>query len=277
MRQRGPGEEERALGAEQPGLERRHRPRGVAEAHHHAARAEAVQRALERVLADRIVDHRQAFALGDLAHPVGEVLLGIDDRVIAAVGAGEPRLGAAADGPDHRRAQMLGPLAEDQPDPAGRGVDQNGVSLPDPVGLADQIAHGHALEHHRGRGLVRNVARDLDDPLGRDQPFLGIGAERRGRVGHPVARLETGHAAAERLDHARPLHAERQRKGQRVEPAAVVDVDIVEADGGMADADLALAGVADLDLPPLHGGCGARLVDLDCARHLTVSLIRDWP
>ena len=50
---------------------RRHRigiARGFAEGRHHAAPAQAFQRSLECRLADRIVDHGNAFAAGDLAH-----------------------------------------------------------------------------------------------------------------------------------------------------------------------------------------------------------------
>ncbi len=71
---------------------RRHRigiARGFAERRHHAAPAQAFQRALEGRLADRIVDHRHAFAAGDLAHARGKILARVDDRMVAAVGAGD--------------------------------------------------------------------------------------------------------------------------------------------------------------------------------------------
>ena len=42
---------------------------------------------------------------------------------------GELGLGVAADRADHRRAEMLCPLAEDEADAARRGVDQDGVAL----------------------------------------------------------------------------------------------------------------------------------------------------
>ena len=275
MRQRRSREIERALGRKRPGLERRNRSRGVAEAHHQAARAEAIQRSLECFLAHRVVDHRQSLALGDPAHPVGEVLLGIDDRMVAAMVAGQFRFLPAADGADDGRAQMLGPLAKDQPDPAGGGVDQDGISFLDPVGLAQEVADSHTLEHHRRRGLVRDAGRNLHHPVGRDQAFLRIGAKRRGRIGHPVADLEVGHIAAQRLDDARPLHAESERQRQLVEAGPVIDIDIVEPDGGVADAHLALPGAADFDLPPLHRRSGARLVDLDGVGHRSVSPILD--
>jgi hypothetical protein len=61
-----------------------------------------------------------------------------------------------------------------------------------------------------------------------------------------------GDALANRLDHARAFHAQGHRQGQRVDTAALVDVDEVQAAGVMADADLAGAGLADLRLDKLH-------------------------
>jgi hypothetical protein len=70
--------------------------------------------------------------------------------MVAAVGARQRGLFLRTDGADHRCAQMLQPLAGDQPDPAGGGMEQDGLAGLHPEGAADQIMHGHALQHHAG-------------------------------------------------------------------------------------------------------------------------------
>src|ERR1700733_12641252 len=51
--------------------ERRRRPRGIAEAHQHAARPQAVERCKQRVLADTIINDVDALAAVELTHPGG--------------------------------------------------------------------------------------------------------------------------------------------------------------------------------------------------------------
>src|SRR3546814_11013734 len=58
---------------------------GGAEQHHRAARPEAVERALEGILADRVIDHRHALAVGQLLHAGDEVLAAVVDGVVAAM------------------------------------------------------------------------------------------------------------------------------------------------------------------------------------------------
>ena len=85
------------------------------------------------------------------------------------------------------------------------------------------------------------------------QPALGIGADRRGGVGHPLPDREVGHARADRLDHAGALEARREgQRGRRVQPGAEVDVDEVQSDSRLPYAHLARAGRADLDLLIAH-------------------------
>src|SRR3546814_15076108 len=63
-----------------------------AEQHHEAAGAAAVQRRIERVPADAVIDDGNALAAGDLPHPRGDVLGPIEDGMVAAVPARERRL-----------------------------------------------------------------------------------------------------------------------------------------------------------------------------------------
>ena len=78
----------------------------------------------------------ESYTTGTPAPPVisrtraGDVLPGGDDDVVAAVGPGDRRLLVRADGPDDRRPEGLQPLAGDQPDPAGGGVEQDRLARP---------------------------------------------------------------------------------------------------------------------------------------------------
>jgi hypothetical protein len=75
------------------------------------------------------------------------------------------------------------------------------------------------------------------------------------------------HTFAHRLDHARAFHADAVRQLQRVQAGAVIDVDVVQAAGVMADADFARAGVADFDVSELQLLGAADSGDLDGADH----------
>ena len=113
------------------------------------------------------------------------------------------------------------------------------------IGLAEQILRGEALEHHRGGLLIADAVGHLDQPAGGDQPRLGIGADRRIAVSDAIADFEVGDVGPELFDHAGAFIAEHRRQRQRVDAAAIVGVDEIEADGGLADARFARAGLAD--------------------------------
>src|SRR5262249_53396224 len=83
-----PGEIEAALGAEQARIDWRDRTTGLPVDHHHAARAQAVQALGEGRLADTVVDHVDATAIGEPLHVRSEIALGVEDHI---VGSGLPR------------------------------------------------------------------------------------------------------------------------------------------------------------------------------------------
>src|SRR5262249_20145617 len=93
---------------------------------------------------------------------------------------------------------------------------------------------------------------DLDEPVRGHDADLSVGAGRPAGVGHAVARLNVRDVRPDRLHDAGGLAAQARRQWQRVEAGAMVCVDEVYPDGGVADAGLALAGLADLDVLPLH-------------------------
>ena len=170
--------------------------------------------------------------------------------MVAAMSLGEFGFLVAADGADDGRAQRLGPLARDEADPAGRGMEQDGVAFLDLVGLPDEVLGRHALEHHRGRLLIGDAVRQHDQAIRRHDPLLGIGAVGAARIGDAVADLHVGDARADRLDHAGRLRPEAAWQGGRVDARPHIGIDVVEADRRVPDTGFARPGLADVDLLP---------------------------
>ena len=59
----------------------------------------------------------------------------------------------------------------------------------------------------------------------------------------------------------------------RIQAGTEIAVDEVQADGGMADADLAGTGLADFDVDILHHLGAAGLADADCFCHLGLLVV----
>lgn len=207
-------------------------------------RPQAVERGLERVLADGIVDDRHALPARQRADAPGNVGIVRHDDVPAAVGAGEFRLLLRADDADHAGAEMVRPLGEEQPDAARRSVEQDRVARTDLVDALDEVLSGEALgEERRGRDVV-DLVRDADQSLGREDASFGIGPRREFRaargIGHAIADPEPRHARPERLHDARGLAAQNMRElREGIAPLPIVQIGEVHADGGMADEGLA--------------------------------------
>src|SRR5205814_8675775 len=77
-------EKERALGVEDLGIDHADGPARLAEERDHATDRAAVEAALPRVLADRVVDDLQALAAGDALHLGRDVLLRVVNRLVGA-------------------------------------------------------------------------------------------------------------------------------------------------------------------------------------------------
>src|ERR1019366_9603213 len=82
-------------------------------------------------------------------------------------------------------------------------------------------------------------------------------------VGGPVARLQMGDAGADGLDDAGAFIAQRERHRQGVHAGALVDIDVVESAGVMANADLARARLADGQIDEVHLFGATALLDAD--------------
>src|SRR5437868_5803494 len=92
--------------------------------------------------------------------------------------------------------------------------------------------------------FTRTAIFSFDVTVRGPKEYLRVGAD-RSRVRNAVTNLEVLHFRADRLDDARALRAEDEGKRHRVESAAVIRVDVVQADGGIPDPDLARSRLAD--------------------------------
>jgi len=134
-------------------------------------------------------------------------------------------------------------------------MDQDGVAGLHRTGAAQEVLRGHALQHHRRASLEVDRVGQLDQAVGRHVAQFRVGADRAAGIGDAVAYLEIGHRAAHLLDHAGGFEADAGRHRQRIGTAAVVNVDVIEADGMVPHACLAGRRVADADFfPAQHFG-----------------------
>src|SRR6185369_13768908 len=239
------------------------------EGHDQPARAQALERPFPGVLAHRVVDHRHFLAAGDRLYALDEVLAAVVHDVLSAVRLGKGALFVRAGSTYDRDAEVLEPLTGDRANAAGGSVPQHGFALLDRIGGVDEVVHRQALQHHRGGLLVRDPLRELHHPVRRHDALLAVRARQSG-VGDPVARLQVGDALPDRFDDACAFVARDLRELHRIEPRALVDVDEVDADRGVADARLPLAGIADLDILVLHDFGTTLLVEADCLCHGTL-------
>ena len=147
-------------------------------------------------------------------------------------------------------------------------MNQNDVALLHLVGLAQQVLRSEALHHHRRGRRERDRFWQLDEMLGLDVALFGVRAEGRD-IGDPVAGTEALDALADRHDLARALVARRERiRRRRIEPGAVIDVEVIDGDRAMANPDFAGTRRRQFDVLEAHDVRGADVMD---------SVSRAWP
>jgi hypothetical protein len=134
----------------------------------------------------------------------------------------------------------------------------------------------HAVEKHVGRHpfkedgrrvLVGHVRRELQEAVGRKVGFGRIGPDRAATISDAIAFRKNGHAGPHGFDHSGGLDAETGRQWQREGARALVDVDEVEPDRGMAHADLAGRRRRQIDILERHRIDASGDVNLDCLGH----------
>src|SRR3989442_15929322 len=113
-----PGEVETALGTEQARVDRCDRAASLPIDHHGATRTQAVQALGEGRLTNTVVDHVDTAPIRKSLHLLGEVDLGVENRL---AGAGLPRrlgLSLGGDCPNDPCAALFGNLTQQQADAA---------------------------------------------------------------------------------------------------------------------------------------------------------------
>src|SRR5262249_750750 len=132
-----------------------------------AAQLDATEGGREVPSADAVVNPLAQLAAGDLLHLGGEIFIAVEDDLVGAVFLGEFGLVLRTDGADHVGAEIVRPLAGDEADAAGGGMDEHGVTLLPSIGTAEQILYRHAFEDHAGGLFVADLVRQLHRPVGR--------------------------------------------------------------------------------------------------------------
>ena len=128
--------------------------RRLPKAYEPAARREALDRTLKRVLADRVEDHVDAAARGEIQDGFGEILAARDRDVVAAGPFRLLSLGLARRRADDSHAQRLRPMADNSADAAGSGVDQYRLARPHMGHVMEQKPGANSFQQQRGGDLV---------------------------------------------------------------------------------------------------------------------------
>ncbi len=159
--------------------------------------------------------------------------------MIAAIGEREISLRLGADSADDMGAERPRPLARQKPDAAGGGVDQHPMVRLDLEGLVQQVPDRHSLQHQHRALLVSDMVGQFYELVRRNIPLRGIAAEIE-IIGDAIAGMKIGHPRANRQDLAGRLIAGDEGQSRRlVKAVAVIHIDKIQADGMLADADLA--------------------------------------
>src|SRR5207248_10286702 len=116
-------------------------------------------------------------------------------------------------------------------------VDQDRRSRADAIDARQQHVRGDAFDKHRGRSFIGNGFRQHDRTPGRQVSFRCIGADWSAGICDPVADLWRGDFRAYRRHHTDRFDTRYRRRRQGVKPHALVDIDEVDADGGLTNPD----------------------------------------
>ena len=86
---------------------------------------------------------------------------------------------------------LIGPSAlahwhASRPTPLGRRLEQDGIATLDAVGLPDEVLGRQTLQHHRGGLVVRDAVRQHHQPVGRNDPDLGVSPGRSSHIGNAI-------------------------------------------------------------------------------------------
>src|ERR1700722_20916895 len=104
----------------------------------------------------------------------------------------------------------------------------------------EQKPGANSFKEQRRGDLIANGFWEADEKIGAHRSHGSISAGRRTGVGDPVAYADVPNAWAHTLDDAGRLHAKDATGGNQIESAAAaIDVDEIDADGGLQQAHFA--------------------------------------
>lgn len=187
--------------------------------------------------------------------------------MVTTIGPRQRRLFVGTDRANHRRPERPGPLAHQQPHPTGSRMNQHRIAWLYPVGTAQQILRGHALQHHGGALLETDRFGQAHQPVGRHVADFGIGPERPAGIRDAIAGGQIGHPVPHGFDHPRCLQPDAGGQRDRIQSGAVVGIDEVQAHRMMTHPHLTWGGLGQHHRFPLQNLRTSGLMKADCVRH----------
>src|SRR6185295_5750286 len=194
-------------------------------------------------------------------HALDKIFFCVDDGMVASVRFGDSGFVIRAYRAYYGHAQRLQPLTGDESHTARRGMKQNGFAFLYPIDSTKQIPHREPFEHHCCNFVVRYSFGHLHQAIGGNQARLRVRSRRPSGVTHAIASLDTRHAFADVFHYAGSFQADAARKRHRIQARAVIGVDEVQADRGIADPRLSVRRIAYFDIIELEDFRPASLVE----------------
>lgn len=164
-----------------------------------------------------------------------------------------------------------------QADTAGGRLEQNRIAFLHRICPAQQVGRGQPFQHQRGGLLIADALRNLDDTVGADDTAVRIGPETAAGIGDPIADRDIRNTVADGIHRAGGLQPEHHRKIHGIQPASMIDIDVIETDGALRDTNLAGPGRGGIGFDGLHDLGATGFVDLDSVGHsglLACSVLR---
>jgi hypothetical protein len=127
----------------------------------------------------------------------------------------------------------------------------------------EQVLGRQTLEHHGGASFKRDIVWQFAHALGWHDAFFAVAAWGLAGVGSTITHLEVSDTLAYSFHNARGFHAQFEGHGQAIKATALVNVNEVEANGFVANANFTGARLAHCDIHQFELFWTTVLVDLD--------------
>lgn len=184
---------------------------------------------------DGIVDDMDTFTVGDAVGAGGKIFVTVEDGVICAETADKFSFYGSRYGGDDDGTTAFGELNQQRTDPTSGGVDKDGITGADEVGVVGEAVSGHSLKEAGSGGDRVDRIGEGDKLILRDGGELGVVAAHVTRIGDPISDFEGGDRSADLFDDASGFDAgdEGELDGI-VTPLTVLDIDVIDTDGLIA-------------------------------------------